>query len=228
MAVKKPIVGYADKHDEMLPTDTLDPTSLPVATTTVLGIAELATDAEAIAGTATDVVLTPSNLAAYIAANPSGAGDTTRTYQINAGQVNTPPGSVPRTQIGIGSGTGDAEFLSINPTDDTVTVAAHSGDVTVELFVNAAFLRLTGSTEIDAGVIMRSTLALTDRNFIYAQGRAGGNYVQCTGSNKFTITSGDVDRTFGLYAVTQADGNWQLVGPFGSGPGIGITVTKHN
>jgi hypothetical protein len=30
MAVKKPIVSYTDKHDEMLPTDTLDPTSLPI------------------------------------------------------------------------------------------------------------------------------------------------------------------------------------------------------
>ena len=200
--------------------------TVPDASDTVKGIVELATPAEASAGTSTTLAVTPAGLAAALAATPVSA-DVSKLFALNVGKATTPPGSVPRTPFDITSGVGDVAFMTIDPALDTVTFAAHTKSIIVEFTSNSVFTRQKGGTDIDAGLCLKSTVAGTERAFIYCQGRnAGEDNVQASGTALFELLPGDTDRTFKITAITQASGTWKVVGPFNSNPGVTIKVTK--
>ena len=202
--------------------------TVPDASDTVKGIVELATPAEASAGTSTTLAVTPAGLAAALAAAPVLA-DVSKLFSLNVGQATTPSGSVPRTPMNIISSysTLDPAFMTIDAALDTVTFAAHTKSIIVELTANAAFVRKTGGTDLDAALCLKSTVAGAERALIYCQGRnAGEDNVQASGTALFELLPGDTDRTFKLTAITQASGTWKVVGPFNSNPGITIKVTK--
>lgn len=201
---------------------------VPASSDTVAGITEYATDVETAAGTSTTLAVTPAGLAAALAARPVSA-DVSKLFALNVGQTTTPSGSVPRTTMDIIASLSvlDPEFMTINAASNTVTFAAHTKSIIVELTSNAAFVRRTGGTDIDAGLCLKSTVLGTEVAFIYCQGRnAGEDNVQASGTALFELLPGDTDRTFRLTAVTQASGTWRVVGPFSSNPGITIKITK--
>ena len=201
---------------------------VPSASATVAGITEYATAVETTTGTSTTLAVTPAGLAAALAATPVSA-DVSKLFVITAAHTTTPSGSVPRTPMNnVSSVTAlDPAFMSMNAALGTITFPAHTKPIIVELTANAAFVRQTGGTDIDAGLCLKSTVAGTENAFIYCQGsNAGGDIVQASGTAMFELLPGNTDRTFKLTAITQASGTWKVVGPFNSNPGITIKVTK--
>lgn len=200
--------------------------TVPDASDTVKGIVELATPAEASAGTSTTLAVTPAGLAAALAATPASA-DVSRVLVVNTSITATPSGSVPRTPMNITAGASLTGFATIDVALDTITFAAHSKPIIIELNSNAVFSRTAGGADLDAGVCLKSTVAGTESAFVFAQGRGpSGDNVQCSGAATFELAPSDTDRTFKLTAVTQASGTWKLYGPFVSGPTFTIQVTK--
>jgi len=112
--------------------DALAIAGAPVATTTVAGIGQLATDAEAIAGTASTGLLalfvTPSNLAAVFAAPPATGGTTP-----GAGAFTTLSASSTLSVTGLstlsGSATIDTAGTALNLATDSDTAAVNLGTV---------------------------------------------------------------------------------------------------
>ena len=201
---------------------------VPSASDTVAGITEYATAVETTTGTSTTLAVTPAGLAAALAAAPVLA-DVSKLFVITVAQTTTPSGSVPRTPMNIISSANvlDPAFMSMNAALGTITFPAHTKPIIVELTANAAFVRQTGGTDLDAALCLKSTVAGAERALIYCQGRnAGEDNVQASGTAMFELLPGDTDRTFKLTAITQASGTWKVVGPFNANPGITIKVTK--
>ena len=198
--------------------------AIPNASTTLAGVTEYATTTEAVAGTSGSLAVTPAGLAAAIAAAPA---DVSKLFEMNVPTIITPPGSVPRTPFPIGMGLSDAAFMTIDPVLGTVTFAAHTKPIIIELISNSVFSLQSGPGGVDAAICLKSTGLGSERAIIFFDGRAPGQTrVQATGTAAFELSPGTTDRTFKLVAITQAAGTWQVEGLFDSVPSIKIKVTK--
>ena len=201
--------------------------AIPNASTTLAGVTEYATTTEAVAGTSGSLAVTPAGLAAAIAAAPVSA-DVSKLFEMNVPTITTPSGSVPRTPFPIGgTDLGDAAFMTIDPVLDTVTFAAHTKPIIIELISNSVFMLQSGPGGVDAAICLKSTVLGAERALIFFDGGAPGlTRVQATGTSAFTLSPGDTDRTFKITAITQAYGVWKVEGMFRSVPNIKIKVTK--
>ena len=155
----------------------------PVSTTTTAGIGELATDAEAVAGTASTGVLalfvTPSNLTPVFAAPPSIGGTT--------------PASGAFTNIsatGVGTGnilTSDtASNFSTTGAGIDVTIDSASGRVIIngeEAAANAiTLLSAAGGIDMDAALLVSISSSRNNENAIELVASAGGINISATGT----------------------------------------------
>jgi hypothetical protein len=110
----------------------------PVASTTQRGLVELATDAEATAGTSTSVVLTPSNLAAV----PTGLLDNSAGTLLEAANNLSDLGSVStaRTNLGLGTaavantGTSAGNVVVLSDVGGVVKLPAVDGSLLTNVF----------------------------------------------------------------------------------------------
>jgi hypothetical protein len=157
------------------------------------------------------------------------AGDTSKLFELSVAQLTTPAGTTQLTPMditGLQSSVG-ASFATVNAATDTITFAAHTKPIIVELTVNAVFQRQTGGVDLDAGICLRESTGGAVKAFIYCQGRnAGEDNVQASGTAMFEVLPADTARTYTLTAVTQASGTWTLKGFLNTQPAVTVKVTK--
>ena len=166
---------------------------------------------------------------AALAGGSAVAGDTSKLLELSVAQLTTPAGATQFTPVDI---TGmqnsvDAAFATVDAATNTITFAAHTKPIIVELTVNAVFHRQTGGVDLDAGICLRESTGGGIKAFILCQGRnAGEDYVQASGTAMFEVLPAETARTYTLTAVTQSSGTWTLKGFLGDNPLVTIKVTK--
>lgn len=188
-------------------------------------------DAQTLTLTGTVLAISNGNSVdlAALAGGVGVAGDTSKLFELGVAQLTTPAGAATFTAVDI---TGlqssvDTAFATVDSAADTITFAAHTKPIIVELTVNAAFQRQTGGVDLDAGICLRETSSGGVKAFIYCQGRnAGEDNVQASGTAMFEIPPSATARTYTLTAVTQSSGTWKLAGFLNTPPSVTIKVTK--
>ena len=185
-------------------------------------------DSLSISTDAGNQVTTGTDGGIYVPA-PAAAGDTSKLLELSVAQLTTPAAVTTFTPMDITGlqNSADTAFATVDAATDTITFAAHTKPIIVELTVNAAFQRQTGGTDLDAGICLRESTGGGVKAFIHCQGRnAGEDNVQASGTAMFEVLPADTARTYTLTAVTQSSGTWTLKGFLNTLPAVTVKVTK--
>ncbi len=211
--------------------DALAIAGAPVATVAVAGIGELATDAEAVAGTASTptvaLFVTPSNLSAVFAAPPSAGFGSTTPRPVAATTLSTTGAATIGTTLGV---TGASTLAALSATTGTFSSTLGVTGVTTLAAVGATngtfsgTLGVTGTTTIGVlsatngtfsgtlgvtGTMTIGVLAATNATFSGTLGVSGassfssGTFSTTLGvTGASTFTSGTFSTTLGVTGLT--------------------------
>ena len=191
-----------------------NPPPAPLATETSVGLIEIATNAEATAGTATDKALVPSNVSSITTAQLDNSAGTMLESANNLSDLGN--AATARTNLGLGTaavenvGTSAGNVVQLNgsaqlPAVDgsllTGVVADISGasigdltDVTITAAATGEVLRYNGSAWVDAQLAYSDLSGTPTLGTAAAEdvGTSAGNVVQLNGSAKLPAVDGSL------------------------------------
>ena len=191
-----------------------NPPPAPQATTTSVGLIEIAEDAEATAGTATDKALVPSNISSITTAQLDNSAGTMLESANNLSDLGN--AATARTNLGLGTaavenvGTSAGNVVQLNgsaqlPAVDgsllTGVVADISGasigdltDVTITAAATGEVLRYNGSAWVDAQLAYSDLSGTPTLGTAAAEdvGTSAGNVVQLNGSAQLPAVDGSL------------------------------------